>query len=281
MKLFTFSGIRGGLFGTNSGAGLVDFANEIISELPKSRQPEYTGTTGVDHFPSAVSLGTIIANHEAILSLNGAPELDSEARLNADLHASKILEALEGDPDPEVLVVAHSQGTNNAAWALREMLDKGLLPSKRVFRIAMFDAKVSPTVVDELFRRAENFRFFFFQSENDVLGNQNLQRKKFSDAFPHGDHLWVKGLNHGSIVTEKAMRKKQQMLRLKAYLQFQRDYEKKRISINVSPHDPSPVGTKMSRLRTFVKKYPPSLTDVPMLAITGFLEGKLPKKFQS
>jgi hypothetical protein len=281
MRLFTFSGIRGGLFGTNPGTGLVSFAQTVISKLPRGDAPGYNGTTGVDHFPSSVSIGTILANHEAVLSMNGAPELDAEAETKAPFHAAQIAQALSTDSDTETLILAHSQGANNAAHTLREMLDQDLIGKKRILYIAMFDSKVSPLVVDELFRRNAKFKFLFFQSENDVLGNQNLQRRKFSDAFPHGDHLWVKGLNHGTIVSAPHLTRPQEMLTLLDYLKFQRDYDKERININVSPHDPAPTATKQMRLKKFVKNYKPSVTAPPMDALVGFLRGQLAGRFES
>ena len=251
------------------------------TSLPPANAPGYNGTTGVDHFPSSVSIGTILANHDAVLSMNGSPELDAEAETKAPFHAAQISQALSTDSHNETLILAHSQGTNNAAHTLREMLDQDLVSNKRVFYVAMFDPKVSPLVVDELFRRNTRFKFLFFQSENDVLGNQNLQRRKFSDAFPHGDHLWVKGLNHGTITSAPHMSKSQEMLTLLAYLKFQRDYDKERININVSPHDPAPTATKQIRLKKFIKNYKPSVTAAPMDALIGFLRGQLANRFKS
>jgi len=65
MRLFTFSGIRGFFFGTNPGTGLINFAREVIKELPAAAKPEYDGVKNVDHFTSDVNIGSILTNPEA------------------------------------------------------------------------------------------------------------------------------------------------------------------------------------------------------------------------
>lgn len=282
MRLFTFSGIRGSFIGTNPGTGLIKLARAIVDELPAAAKPEYEGVGGVDHFISKVNLSSIVGNPEAIFSLDGAPELDAEGAEFAPGYAAAMVNALKGDDESPVLILAHSQGTNIAAYTLAHLLDGDLdFNAKRPVRIAMFDAKVSPSMVEPLFRRAESFDFLFLQSEFDPLGNQNLGRaRKFTDHFPRGNHLWVKGLDHGSIVNPKVMGEEQEVLVRKRYLKLQDDISKARIDVNIPPKALSPASVIDAHIKGVVRRFKGEKAR-PLDALTGFLRGKLAKQFQS
>lgn len=288
MKLFTFSGINGRFFGENEGKGIVDFAHKLSKSAASQSSPltiDYVGESGVDHFVSNVNLGGIFSDPTSLFTLSASNELDIEASLFAPIYGRKILESLTGDTDP-VLVLAHSQGTNIFAFTWRWLLEhhSATLTNRRT-RIILFDPKVGVTHIQDLLgldRDREFLDFLFFQSENDPLGNQTLGiGGKFIDHYEIGDHLWVRELDHGSIVDWKSLQKNLTVLTLPEYVPFRHAWRKAAIHTHRGGRrTKNPAAQRAKAIRKVL-----SGLDLPKRkpseAVLAFLSGHLPAKFTS
>jgi hypothetical protein len=286
MKLFTFSGIGARFFDLNDGSGLRDFAKSVIDELPGSIR--YDGTPDVDHFVSYVNFNTLLSDLGGIVSLSGSPVLNAEALSLAPKYGAAVLEAIRvaGADADEILVLAHSQGTNNFAFTWRWLLENHPQEMKnRVVRVAMFDPKVGIGHVQQLMAADKSQRllkFLFFQSELDLLDNQNLARNhKFIDQLGVGDHLWVRALDHGTIVSWRDMNKPQGMLTLPLYREFCIKRHRVMVHADLGLNPVRRQGTNVGlALRGFVRRYP-MISANPSAPLLGFLRGNLPARFAS
>ncbi|MGH8046356.1 MAG: hypothetical protein ACREKL_03850 [Chthoniobacterales bacterium] len=287
MRMFTFSGIEPSFFKLNDGSGLRDFANSVKTALAPAAC-KYDGDPKTDHFVSNVNFKTLLSNAEGVVSLSGSPVLNAESAAFAPKYGAMVLDELNapGADADEILVLAHSQGTSNFSYTWRWLLENHRDEiTSRVTRVAMFDPKVGTAYVDWLMRadNGQNFlEFLFFQSELDPLDNQTLGREtKFIDNYDIGDHLWVRGLDHGSIVSWKAMNKTPGMLTRPKYLKFRAARHRVMVHADIATSPSRRQGTNLGlALRGFVSGYS-MINDSPSVPLLGFLRGRLPKKFES
>lgn len=284
MKLFTFSGIRADITGFNDGRALVAFVREIIDALPATQKPSYSGTENIDHFRSQVNFGRMMSHWEGIFTLDGSPTLNEEAINLSPTFGETIFQQTLADPSETVLFLSHSQGTNNLTFSLNWLIaNRPDFFRNRKIRCAYFDPKVGINPILNLFsfdNKAQAIEFLFFQSECDILGNQSLIIPKFIDQFPHGNHIWVKGLDHSSICDWDFMNLPQKVLTLSKYSNFRRKYTQTKIKLEGERSKGGLGPNQIIKLSKFVSDYP-MLTATPADAILGFLQGKLPKKFLS
>lgn len=282
MKLFTFSGIEASFTDINEGFGLIEFATSVIDALPPASQPSYDGRADIGHFRSFVNLSALAGDFGNLVTLNGSEVLNREASAFAPKYGRALLDAEAGETGQSVLVLAHSQGTNNLAHTLIWIFNNQPEFFDRDVRCAIFDPKVGANYVETIFSLAQLQRvsFLFFQSENDLLGNQSLLASRFIDQFEHGDHLWMRGLDHSSIRDWKTMNKEQGMLILPDYHEFRRAYRQKKMALLQARGKPGLTINEFNELQKFVKNYS-MLKARPSEALLGFLQGSLPAKFKS
>jgi hypothetical protein len=258
MRLFTFSGISGSFVGTNDGQQFVQFAQDIIAQS-SGQSITYNGKRGEDHFTSDVNYSALLSTLEGAVTLNGSPILNREAWDRAPIYAAALLEALPTDPTEPLILLGHSQGTNLLTFTLKYIHDMtpGILQTRPI-RIALFDPKVGPNYVEQLFvyYSAADVRFLFVQSDHDLLGNQSIFATKFIDQFPHGNHWWIRGLDHSSIREWSSYAVEQSFLTLESYLQFRRDCRKELIRLQQEFGKPGLNTTYMLKFQDFQKKYP-------------------------
>src|ERR1035437_9429766 len=152
MKLFTFSGFSGTLWGTNDGSGMIEFANKVIGAMTSAKKPAYDGIEGKNHFHSNVNFSTMLGSVESAVSLSGVDALNEEAGQLSPHFAEVMSDALAADPTEDVLVLAHSQGTNNLTWTLLNLARNNPdFFAQRSVRCAMFDPKLGTVYMNELF----------------------------------------------------------------------------------------------------------------------------------
>lgn len=282
MKLFTFSGVSFSFTGTNAGDGLIDLARAVVKAFP-SPAPEYHGVQDQDHFRSFVNLGTLLGEIEDAVRLTGSGALNAEAIVLAEKYGKTMAEAMAINPKKEVLIMAHSQGTNNAVFSLQWLINQSpQFFAQRTVRCVLFDPKVGRNHMERLFGTfpKEKLSFLFIQSQNDILGNQALFVPKLTSEFPHGDHIWVKGLDHGSIEEWATLKKQQKWLKAVGYVEFTRAHARKIIELRREMNGRALNTTKLLDLQRWVNRYPMNkgkITD----ALLGFLQGELPSAFRS
>jgi hypothetical protein len=287
MKLFTFSGISGTLSGTNDGAGMIEFANEVVGAMPAGEKPDYDGIDDKDHFHSNVNFSTMLGTLESAVSLSGVDGLNEEASQLSPHFAEVMSDAVAADPSEDVLVLAHSQGTNNLTWTLLNLVRNNPdFFAQRSVRCALFDPKVGTMYMNELFGRFADpaqLGFLFFQSENDILGDQGMFIPKFITEFPHGNHIWVKGLNHTSIREWAMLNKPQRWLDLFGFLEYERAWNQKVIALKQETRAGQLGTMQITRLHNWVDQYAKDEMNLDKLtdALIGFLRGNLPTKFKS
>ena len=192
MKLFTFSGVSASLSGVNSGLGLIELANNVADAMPADKRPAYSGTDDVDHFRSYVNFGTMLGVLQDLVRLDGSTALNEEASRLSPQYAAALANAMANDPAEDVVILAHSQGTNNLTWTLLHLArnNAGFFENRSV-RCALFDPKVGRNYMEQIFGAfsPEQLSFLFFQSQNDILGDQGMLIPKFITEFPHGNHI--------------------------------------------------------------------------------------------
>lgn len=286
MKLFTFSGISGTLAGTNEGLGLIELANDVLEALPASLRPEaYTGTRDVDHFPSDINLGKLLGVLQDAVRLTGATALNEEAARLSPQYGEAMLNQMSSD-DEEVLVLAHSQGTNNLTWTLLYLArNHSDFFENRTVRCAFFDPKVGPNYVSQIFGifPKEQLSFLFFQSEKDTLANQGMMTPEFIRGFVLGDHIWVRGLDHGTIREWASLDKPQRWLNRPGFLEYEHAWYKKLNQLRQETRG-GQIGTvQLLKLDKWTAQYARDEMnlDKPSEALIGFLRGRLPAKYKS
>lgn len=285
MKLFTFSGVSASLSGINTGLGLIELAGDIVNAIPKDK-PVYTGTKDKDHFPSFINYGTMLGELLDAVQLSGSTVLNEEATRLAPQYAQAMSGAVEDDPTEDVLILAHSQGTNNLTFSPINLSQTNpAFFEKRSVRCALFDPKVGRNHMEQIFATfSENeLAFLFFQSENDALGDQGMFIPKFITEFPHGNHIWVKGLDHGSIREWASLNKPQWWLDLFGFLDFERAYGQEVISLKQETRGGQLGTMQLLKLDKWINQYAKDEMNQDKLsdALLAFLAGNLPAKFKS
>lgn len=287
MKLFTFSGISATLSGTNDGTGIIELAEKTIAALPTTENIRYTGTADADHFRSYVNYGTMLGNIADAVRLGGVTVLNEEASRLSPKYAAALSSAVAADPAEPVLILAHSQGTNNLTWTLLNLAqnEPGFFESRAV-RCALFDPKVGRSYMEQLFALFPDptqLSFLFFQSENDLLGDQSMFIPKFIDEFPHGNHLWVKDLNHTSIHEWAMLNKPQRWLDLFGFQAYARAWRKKVLALKQETRAGQLGTMQITELHNWANQYAKREMNRDRLseALLGFLLGNLPAKFKS
>ena len=286
MKLFTFSGISASLSGINAGLGLIEFAQAVIKGMPGNDRPVYTGTKDADHFPSYVNYGTMLGVVLDAVQLSGSTVLNEEASRLAPQYAAAMSDAVQGTPAEDVLILAHSQGTNNLTFSLIELSRTNPeFFAERSVRCALFDPKVGRNYMEQIFAifPEEELSFLFFQSQDDLLGDQGMFIPKFITEFPHGNHIWVKGLNHGSIREWASFTKPQSWLDLFGFLEYERAYGQEVISLKQETRGGQLGTMQLLKLDKWINQYAKDEMNQDKLseALLGFLEGQLPARFKS
>src|SRR5687768_9840695 len=118
MKLFTFSGISSSLAGVNAGLGVIELANHVVRAMAPDHAVAYAGVDDVDHFRSYVNFAAMVSQLDDLVRLSGSTALNNEAREFSPQYARAMADAMIANPDNQVIVLAHSQGTNNLVWTL-------------------------------------------------------------------------------------------------------------------------------------------------------------------
>jgi hypothetical protein len=283
MKLFTFSGIASSFTETNDGRTMVQFGLDAASAFPPADRPPYTGIPDVEHFRSYINFATLCGELEDAVRFVGSTVLNDEAERLSPGYANTFADGGEADPTEPMLVLAHSQGANNLIFSLKYLQQKRpTFFAKREVRCALFDPKVGRNHVEEVFvlDPEGKISFLFVQSERNLLGNQALFAAKFIDEFPHGNHIWVRGLGHSGIHEWSSYEKPQDWLDLEGYQQFKRDCAKERIRLEQDFGKPFLNTEYMLKWQKYQAKYKMKQSELSK-ALLGFLNGNLPKSFQS
>ena len=213
---------------------MIQFGLDVAAALSPNDLPAYTGTQDIDHFRSYINFATLSGEFEDAVRLAGSAVLNDEAEELSPGYANTISDGMKTDPAETVLVLAHSQGTNNLTYSLKYLLkNQPEFFATREVRCALFDPKVGRNHIEEIFvlDAQQRISFVFFQSEGDILGNQALFAAKLIDELTHGDHIWVRGLNHSSIHEWSSYCTPQDWLDLEEYEQFKRDCAKERLRL--------------------------------------------------
>lgn len=286
MRLFTFSGIHSLPIGTNQGGELVEFAKTLVRSWPTPDKPLYEGVPRRDHFQSFINLGCLLSSVGDALRLDGSPVLNEEASRLAPIHAEALIEEVARENPETVLFLAHSQGTNNLTWTLLHLAEvHPAFFKNRSIRCLLFDPKVGRNHMEQLFGLFERstLQFLFLQSQNNLLGNQGLGIPKFITEFPHGDHIWVRGLGHGSIREWSSLNKPQHWLDLFGYQIYQRALGREVIRLRRETRTGQLGSMQMTRLNRWHSKYAKDhmFRDKLTEAILGFLKGDLSERFTS
>jgi hypothetical protein len=282
MRLFTFSGIAPSLIDTNDGSDFVKFGKAVCRAMPAGQRPAYNSNPGIGHFQSYVNWSGLLADIDFWFAGDGSDTLNEESEQYASVNGDAVRNAMKGNPEESIAMLAHSQGTNNLMFSLHYLLDQDphFFQIRKV-RCAIFDPKVGKNQVLKVFTMDvhQSIQFVFFQSQNDVLGNQSVGGNDFIKEFPHGDHIWVKGLNHGSIREWSSYTRRADWMNLNEYRQFSRDHGKKIIQLKRELK--GALNTKsILKLQRWVKRYLMN-TDRLCEAVLGFLSGNLPQRFRS
>lgn len=272
--------------GVNAGLGLIELANQVVTAMPPNQKPAYSGANHVDHFRSYVNYGTMLGIIQDLVRLSGSTVLNEEASRLSPQYAAAISNAVANDPAEDVLILAHSQGTNNLTWTLLHLArNNPVFFENRSVRCALFDPKVGRNYIEQIFAlfTKEQLSFLFFQSQNDVLGDQGMFVSKFITEFPYGDHIWVKKLNHGSIRDWAALNKPQYWLDVLGFQKYQRAWNRKVIQLKQEMRGGQMGTMQLQRLDQWVNQYAKDEMHKDKLteALIGFLLGKLPEKFKS
>ena len=286
MKLFTFSGVSASLSGVNAGLGLIELANNVATAMPAHERPTYRGTNDVDHFRSYVNFGTMLGSFQDLVRLDGSMVLNAEAARLSPQYAAALANSMADDAAEDVLILAHSQGTNNLTWTLLELArNHADFFAERSVRCALFDPKVGRNYMEQIFGTfsPEQLSFLFFQSQNDILGDQGMLIPKFIEEFPHGNHIWVKGLDHGSIREWAVLNQPQRWLDLFGFQKFDRAWHQKVIELKQELRGGQMGTVQLLRLDKWVNQYAKDemASDKLTEALLEFLQGQLPEKFKS
>jgi len=284
MRIFTFSGIKGAFADINRGETLIELAKDLRRELTAEPAVEYEGIASTDHFISEINWSTLVSQLGIATLLDGSPVLNAEALRIAPVAADAMRSLVGPDPSEPVLIIAHSQGTNNATFTLNHLLRNapGFF-SQRPVRCLFFDPKVGPNHVRELFVMGASldFPFLFLQSEDDLLSNQGVLGTRFIEQFPHGDHLYVAGLGHSDILDFGMLSQaKRRWLTLLEYQKYMRAVEKQRIRIAQERGKPGWTTADALKLDKFKRNYSMNVGSL-IPALVEFATGKLSKKYQS
>ena len=167
----------------------------------------------------------MLGSFQDLVRLSGSSVLNEEAGRLSPQYATALANAMADDAAEEVLILAHSQGTNDLTWTLLELArNHADFFAGRSVRCALFDPKVGRNYMEQIFGTfsVKQLSFLFFQSQNDILGDQGMLVPKFIKEFPHGNHIWVKGLDHGSIREWAVLNKPQRWLDLFGFEKFER-----------------------------------------------------------
>lgn len=285
MKLFTFSGISGSLFGLNAGSGMIRLGRKVAEALAPA-VVRYTGTDDADHFRSYINYGVMLGQLDDVVRLTGSTVLNEEAHRLAPRYAAAMVNAAAADPEEEILMLAHSQGTNNLTWTLMHLArnDPAFFTARTV-RCVLFDPKVGRNHMEQIFGRfpPEELSFLFFQSENDVLGDQGMLIPKFLTEFPHGNHIWVRGLDHSSIYEWDLLGKPQYWLDLFGFAKYSRAWRQQVLALKQETKGGQLGTMQLAKLERWKTQYARTRMNSDRLveALLGFLRGKLPAKFRS
>lgn len=286
MKLFTFSGVSASLSGVNAGLGLIELAKNVAGAMPAKKRPGYSGTDDVDHFRSYVNFGTMLGVLQDLVRLDGSSVLNEEAGRLSPQYAAALANAVADDPAEDVMILAHSQGTNNLTWTLLHLARNNAdFFENRSVRCALFDPKVGRNYMEQILGTfsPQQLSFLFFQSQNDILGDQGMLVPKFIKEFPHGNHIWVKGLDHGSIREWAVLNKPQRWLDLFGFQKFERAWNRKVIELKQEMRGGQMGTVQLLKLEKWVNQYAKDVMPSDKLteALIGFLMGQLPGKFKS
>ena len=284
MRVFTFSGINGAFSNINHGAELILLAKELREALLTDEAVSYDGVEGQDHFISRINWGTLLSQLGPATLLDGSPVLNDEAAQVAPVAAAAIRDRTSADPAESVLILGHSQGTNNATFTLRHLLDRAPeFFAERPVRCLYFDPKVGPNHMHELFVMGANldFPFLFFQSERDLLSNQGVIGTRFIDQFPHGDQLYVAGIGHGDIIDYGMLgQAKRRWLTLLEYQTYIRALGKERIRVAQERGKPGWTTADELRLDKFKRDYAMNAGALTP-ALVEFARGELSNRYRS
>jgi len=281
-RLFTFSGIRAGFGDVNDGQYLVQFGNYIRKQDCWAAPLQYQAEDGVDHFRSYVNFNKLFSDLDNAVRLDGSEVLNNEARDVAPHYGKAMFDNSVAGED--LLILAHSQGTNNVTHSLL-WLEKNAPDffEGRKIHLLMFDPKVGVDYVSALMASEvmQQLRLLFLQSEKNLLGNQNLSPRKFIDEFESGDHLFVRDVDHSTIVDARYVSRNQEILTLPGYRKWNRDVKKESLKLQRRYGRPLR-GSGFMKLRTYVKRYPydEAVLKEPILefAKKGKLTGPLGKQ---
>jgi hypothetical protein len=284
MRLFTFSGIQGAFSDINRGEALIQLARDLRQSLSSVATVTYDGLENHDHFISHINWSTLLSQLGPATLLDGSPVLNEEGLRVAPVAGAAILSRLATDPTEPVLVICHSQGTNNATFTIRHLLNQSpAFFAQRAVRCLFLDPKVGPSHVQALFEMSANIDlpFLFLQSERDLLSNQGVFGTRFIDQFPHGDHLFVAGLGHGDIDDWDMLHQaKRRWLTLLEHQKYIRDVRKERIRIAQERGKPGWTTNDELRLDKYKKTYKMNAGALTA-ALIEFAQGKLSNRFKS
>jgi hypothetical protein len=203
MKIITCSGINGSFGGTNFGKAIVQLGVRFCDELAKSgTSASYSGRLGTDHFNSANNWATLLAAVGPGVFWNASSPLNAEAAAVGIVMANAVRSAVAAEQAEQLLFIAHSQGTNITAHALVDLATKSpqFFETHKVACVFL-DPKLPTPTIERVFgpQWSGKISYLFLQSELDGLANQAIAGSRFIKQFPHGDHLFVAGLDHGTI----------------------------------------------------------------------------------
>jgi hypothetical protein len=285
MRIFTFSGMRGGFNGTNCGEEIIQFARDMANALPKADAPVYEGIKGQDHFISEINWRKLLGELGPATLLDGSPVLNDEASKVAPVAAEALLKAVAPSAEEHVMIIAHSQGTNNATFTLRHLLSNH--PEffiNRPVRCLFLDPKVGPNHVHDVFAMSseKDLPFLFLQSEQDLLSNQGVFGTQFIDQFPLGNHIFVAAISHNDIADWQILnRAKLRWLTRSEYRdKYVRAIEKERIRLRQRRGKPGWSTFDEQKLAKFKRAYRMK-TGALTQAVLQFGRGLLAERFQS
>ncbi len=284
MRIFTFSGIRGEFSGTNHGGEIIQLARDLAANLPGTAGADYDGVEGADHFISEINLGRLLGELGPATLLDGSPLLNEEARRVAPAAAAQLVQLAPAAPADPVLIIAHSQGTNNATFTIRRLLNQNReFFAGRAVRCLFFDPKVGPDHVRDVFAQSAglDLPILFLQSEKDLLSNQGVIGTRFIDQFHLGNHLYVAGLGHNDIndweVLDDA---KLRWLTRPEYHGYIREVEKERLRLRQERGKPGWTTADELKVEKFKKAYAMN-TGALTPALLQFAQGRLAAKYES
>jgi hypothetical protein len=284
MRIFTFSGIRGEFSGTNRGGEIIQLARDLAANLPSTAGAAYDGAEGADHFVSEINLGRLLGELGPATLLDGSPVLNEEARRVAPVAAAQLLQLAPADAAEPVVIIAHSQGTNNATFTLQRLLarEPGFFAARAV-RCLFFDPKVGPDHVRDVFAQSAglDLPFLFLQSERDLLSNQGVIGTRFIDQFHLGNHLYVAGLGHNDIEDWEVLEDPRlRWLTRPEYHGYIREVEKERLRLRQERGKPGWTTADELRVEKFKKAYAMNKGGLTP-ALLQFAQGRLAAKYES